>query len=96
MNFSEHTARIIARLGVQVSLTPGGAPSRTVSGIFTQATAVAFGTIDGVFPTLRLTTSDADGLDYGDPVAVGGRVFTVARVRLDEASGTTLIDLEAA
>ena len=96
MDFSPHTSRIIARLGVQVSLSPSGAPSRDVAGIFTPTPAVAFGVIDGVTPTVRLTLDDAEGLDYGDPVVISGATYTVARLRRDGVSGTALIDLEAA
>ena len=96
MDFSRHTSRIIARLGVPVSVTPSGQPVREVVGVFTQSPEVAFGLIEGSRPTVRLTTLDASGIVDGDPVNVGLLSYTVKKTTPNAVAGDVLIELESA
>lgn len=96
VDFAAHTANIINRLGQPVSITPAGQPARVVNAVFVQDQAVAFGLVDGVSPTVRITTADAVGLTDGDPVTIGSTGYTVARLREDSVDGDVLIELDKA
>lgn len=95
VDFAAHTANIIGRLGRPVSITPTGQAQRLVTGSFVQEPALAFALIDGVSPILRLTTQDAAGVVYGDPVVIGSTSYTVTRTQPDSEAGDVLLTLEA-
>ena len=96
-DFAAHAARIVARLGQPVSITPAGQAERVVNAVFTALPAEAFGLVGGNAPTVRLAAADAEGLRIGDPVRVGERVFSVVAIDDHSLEGGDLIaHLEAA
>lgn len=95
VNFAAHTARIIARLGQMVTVTPRDSTyDRQVRAVFVQRPEVAFGLASGNNPTLQMTTADAVGLAQGDPIMVGDVAYTIASLRRDAVAGDVLIELE--
>lgn len=96
VDFAAHTAKIIGRLGRPVTVTPSGQPAREVTGIFTNAPAVAFGLIEGSGPQLRLTTVDAAGIVHGDPVAIDSVAYVVSRHAPDAEAGDVVLILDEA
>lgn len=95
VDWTDHTSRIINRLGRPVSITPFGGALKVVNADFVSPPASAFNMLDGNNPTLRLTSQDAVGIKNGDPVSVDAVSYTVYRLHADPVAGDVVIELEA-
>jgi hypothetical protein len=94
VDWALHTARMIKRLGREVTLIPAVLPARKVTAVFTAVPATTLD-VDGFAPTLRLTTADAAELARGDGVRIAAADYRIVRLQPDVDAGDVLATLQA-
>ena len=96
VDFAAHTARLIARVGQDVTVTPSVGPVRTIKAVFSAEPVEALG-IEGFGPKLRAMWSDVSDLAVGNAVTIAGADFTISAMpERDRVVGDILIPLESA
>ncbi|MFA7278634.1 MAG: hypothetical protein WC100_00900 [Sterolibacterium sp.] len=95
VDFAAHMARLIARAGQPVTVTPSTGPAREIIAVFAAAPAESLG-MSGFGPSLHAMSADVSDLVAGNAVTVGGSHYTVANVpAADPVSGDITLPLEA-
>lgn len=95
-DFSAHSARVIARLGQAVTVTPAVGTPREITAVFAAAPLDPMG-VHTYGPQIRAEWSDVSDLAVGDPVTVGSGSYTIADIpSRDRVAGDVVIQLQAA
>jgi hypothetical protein len=95
VDWAAHTARMIGRIGGEVTMHSSGVPERKVTAVFTSAVSSDID-VDTYIPMLRMTIADADGVSRGDWVTVGEKNYRISRIQADPDAGDVMLALQVA
>lgn len=93
MDFTKHTARVIARIGRQVQYTPVGGVATTITADFATPPREFVG-VEGFAPTVKCSSADVPNAAHGDIFVDGADTWKAVGKDIDKRSGVTEFRVE--